>query len=186
MSITVQIEDPTLARICTLEAKRCGFCEGREPSLIITDLDHLPPPLADDGTLVIGISARPERLSSSQRAGVFAVLSLPFSVREFEEILCRFRKNDTTCTVFTENGQLWINGRRVPLSGKELSLFELLYHNRDRVVSDAEMRSVLGDEAAKTNTVAVYLYRLRRKLSPVGIKLRTVRKTGCQWAAETR
>ena len=185
MSITVQIEDPTLARICTLEAKRCGFCEGREPSLIITDLDHLPPPLAD-GTLVIGISARPERLSSSQRAGVFAVLSLPFSVREFEEILCRFRKNDTTCVVFAENGRLWVNGKQLSLSKKEQSLFELLYRNRDRVVSDAEMRSVLGDEAAKTNTVAVYLYRLRRKLSPVGIKLRTVRKTGCQWAAETR
>ena len=186
MSITIQLEDPTLARICMLEAKRCGFCEGREPSLIVIDPTRTPLPPHEADALVIGISAHPEALTDLQRAGVFAVLSLPFSVREFEEILCRFRKNDTTCTVFTENGQLWINGRRVPLSGKELSLFELLYHNRDRVVSDAEMRSVLGDEAAKTNTVAVYLYRLRRKLSPVGIKLRTVRKTGCQWAAETR
>ena len=186
MSITIQIEDPILARICALEARRCGFHQDKKPDLVLTDLDHFSPPSTERGALTIGLSAHPDQLSALQKGSVSAILSLPFSVREFEEILYRFRQNEIPTTVFAQDGRLWINGKRISLSQKELALFELLYRNKERVVSEAEMQAILDDPTAKNNTVAVYLYRLRRKLSPVGIRLRTVRKVGCQWVEETR
>ena len=186
MSITVQIADPALARMCMLEAKRHGFCEGRDPALILVDLDHFDPPTNESEALIIGLSADPSTLPITRSSGVYDVLSLPFSVREFEEILYRYQKNKKKCVITQENDRWLINGRALPLSQGEARLFALLYRNRDRLVSDTELQMALGDSATRTNTVAVYLYRLRRKLKNTGVQIRTVRQKGCQWIEETR
>ncbi|MBE6703119.1 MAG: helix-turn-helix domain-containing protein [Ruminococcaceae bacterium] len=184
MSIVIQVKEPTLARMLMLEAKRCGFYEGRGPSLILIDLDHFPTPVAAENTLIIGISAKTETLSKAQKNSVFALLPLPFSVREFEEIVYQYRQNAKKRNISREGNLLLINGKTVRLSKTEARLFDLLYRHRDRVVTEAEMKAALGDSAAHTNTVAVYLYRLRRKLFGSGAQIRTLRGSGCQWIEE--
>lgn len=186
MSIVIKSKDVLLDRMLLLEAKRCGFCEECAPPLYVVTPEALPLTEADRGALVLAITADPEGLNAAQKNAVYATLSLPFSVKEFEQTVHRFRQYGPANAVHREGEQLRIDGQRVALSRTELRLFDLLYTNRHRVVSEAEMQAVLGENAAKTNTVAVYLYRLRRKLSVWGIALRTVRGEGCQWLDEGR
>ena len=80
------------------------------------------------------------------------------------------------------NGRVLLRGEEVPLSDTERRLFDLLYDNRSRMVSDAELNAVLGDSASHTNTLSVYLYRLRRQLCADGVvRIRRSRGKGCQW-----
>lgn len=186
MSIVIKTKDALLDQLILLEAKRCGFCEERGPSLCVVDPESFPMPTAEQGTLSLAVTASPAALSEAQKNAVFAVLPLPFSVREFERAVCRFRECGPARAVYREGKRLLVDGIKVALSDAELRLFDLLYTNRDRVVSEAEMQAVLGENASKTNTVAVYLYRLRRKLRESGIALCTVRGQGCQLFQEGR
>lgn len=183
MSITICTHDTDLARLLYLEARRQGFSANGEPSILFLDLDHFSTP-ADPpaGAVVIGLSKYPDSLSPARQKGVYALLSLPLSVTEMAEILYRFRGYVTFDRVERTDRTLRLNGKPIPLSATEWRLFDLLYEQRDRVVSDAELNAVLGDGAQHTNTLAVYLYRLRRKLSADGVtRLRRVRGKGYQW-----
>ncbi len=78
-------------------------------------------------------------------------------------------------------------GRRVfydrkplELSPRELAVLELLLMREGRVVSKEQMVNHLygwGDEVG-ANAIEVYVYRLRKKLEPFGIEIRTVRGMG--------
>ena len=62
----------------------------------------------------------------------------------------------------------------------------LLYENRSRTVQTREIEAILGEQAEKSNAVAVYLYRLRRKLEQDGVtRIRTVRGVGYRWIGES-
>ena len=181
MSIQIQAEDPVLARMLLLEAKRHGFPESEGTDILFIDLDHFPPRPLKDG-ITVGISTDPDALPSELRTGRIPVLSLPFSVLEFEKILYRARDLRPKPLVERWNGKVLLGGVEVPLSTTERRLFDLLYDSRPRTVSDAELNAVLGDSAAHTNTLSVYLYRLRRKLCADGVvRIRRWRGKGCQW-----
>ena len=68
----------------------------------------------------------------------------------------------------------------VDLSARELALTELLLARQGRVVSKEQMIDQLfgfGDEVG-SNAIEVYVHRVRRKLEPYGVEIRTVRGMG--------
>jgi two-component system OmpR family response regulator len=68
----------------------------------------------------------------------------------------------------------------VDLSARELALTELLLARQGRVVSKEQIIDQLfgfGDEVG-SNAIEVYVHRVRRKLEPFGVEIRTVRGMG--------
>ena len=183
MSIFLQINDPVLSRMLLLESKRHGFREQEPPHILFAQTDTSTLPAMPPQTLCIGVCTHQGTLSAEARQRFSHLLFLPFSVREFENILYRSQDMPQTPRVERQGERLLLGGREIPLSRTERALFDLLYDNRHRTVSEAELNAVLGASAAKSNTLAVYLYRLRRKLCADGIsRIRTVRGQGCRWA----
>ena len=126
-----------------------------------------------------------EQQINATRATLAALLSLPFSARAFDATLQRLFPRHADCFLICDPQELLLDGMKIRLSKTEAALFALLYENRDRVVSDAEIATVLGDSATKANTPAVYLYRLRQKLCADGKeRIHTVRGKGARWVGE--
>jgi two-component system OmpR family response regulator len=74
----------------------------------------------------------------------------------------------------------FLNGEPLELSGREWAVLEVLLARVERVVSkDAIIQAVAswGDELS-LNAIEVYVSRLRAKLEPAGISIRTVRGFG--------
>ena len=74
----------------------------------------------------------------------------------------------------------FLNGKPLELSGREWAVLEVLLARVERVVSkDAIIQAVAnwGDELS-LNAIEVYVSRLRAKLEPAGISIRTVRGFG--------
>jgi len=70
--------------------------------------------------------------------------------------------------------------QRVELSGREFGVLELLARRAGRVVSKEQMlESLTGwDEDVGPNAIEVYIHRLRRKLEPCRLNIRTIRGLG--------
>lgn len=116
-------------------------------------------------------------------------LAKPFDLPELEarvRALLRRGSNSTPCL---EHGLLRFDtvGRRVyydkrplDLSPRELAMLELLLMRAGRVVSKEQLVNHLygwGDEVGD-NAIEVNVYRLRKKLEPLGCEIRTVRGMG--------
>ena len=80
----------------------------------------------------------------------------------------------------TAGRRLYCEGRPVDLSARELSVIELLLLREGRVVTKQQIADHLygWDETASSNSVEVFVYRLRRKLEGCGVDIRTVRGMG--------
>jgi two-component system OmpR family response regulator len=66
------------------------------------------------------------------------------------------------------------------MSARELALTELLLARQGRVVSKEQIIDHLfgfGDDVG-SNAIEVYVHRVRRKLEPFGVEIRTVRGMG--------
>ena len=66
------------------------------------------------------------------------------------------------------------------LSARELTVLEILMSNIDRVVTKEQIVGELGSENAEVglNAIEVYVHRLRKKLDPSGVVIRTIRGLG--------
>jgi two-component system, OmpR family, response regulator len=116
-------------------------------------------------------------------------LSKPFDLPVLEARVRALLRRGSNATPFLEHGLLQFDtvGRRVfhdrkplELSPRELAVLELLLMRAGRVVSKEQMVNHLygwGDEVG-ANAIEVYVYRLRRKLEPLGCEIRTVRGMG--------
>lgn len=183
MSIRVISKSKTLAAMLTLEARRQGFAEAGEPSILFVDLDTAQRPARPDGTPTVLLTCDPTQAEAMRDDTVLGVLSLPFSVREFGDILHRSGGKFQNTSLRLAGNTLWLEGERISLSATEAALLALLYKHRDRTVTEAELKTVLGEGAERANTLAVYMYRLRRKLCADGMqRIRTVRGEGYRWA----
>ena len=73
-----------------------------------------------------------------------------------------------------------VDGEPVDLPRRELNLLEVLLVHRGRVVAKQALHDKLFgfDDEAGVNAVEIYVHRLRKKLEPVGVRIRTVRGLG--------
>jgi DNA-binding response OmpR family regulator len=76
-----------------------------------------------------------------------------------------------------------IAGRHIDLTAREWALLELFLSHPGQALSKLTIATTLGDPdtAIAPNTVEVYVSRLRGKLEPAGIAIRTVRGFGYLW-----
>jgi two-component system OmpR family response regulator len=76
--------------------------------------------------------------------------------------------------------RLFHGERPVDVSARELAVIELLLSRQGRVVSKEQMIDCLfgWGEDIGSNAIEVYVHRVRRKLEPFGIEIRTVRGMG--------
>jgi two-component system OmpR family response regulator len=74
----------------------------------------------------------------------------------------------------------FLNDEPIELAAREWAVLEVLMARVERVVSkDAIIQAVAGwDEELSPNAIEVYISRLRAKLEPAGIRIRTVRGFG--------
>jgi DNA-binding response OmpR family regulator len=73
-----------------------------------------------------------------------------------------------------------VDGEPLDLPRRELNLLEVLLVHRGQVVAKQALHDKLFgfDDEAGVNAVEIYVHRLRRKLEPVGVRIRTVRGLG--------
>ena len=127
-------------------------------------------------------------------AGADDYVAKPFRV---EEILARLRAlirrasgqitSDIRCggiSLDARSAKVTVNGTPVKLTSHEFRVLSYLMHHRDRVVSQAELNEHIYAENADrdSNTVEVFIGRLRRKLGPAAIE--TMRGLGYRMRGE--
>lgn len=73
-----------------------------------------------------------------------------------------------------------LNGTPLELSARELGVLEVLMHRSGRVVNKEQLAEQLygWEEEVGANAIEVYVHRLRRKLEPAGVTIRTIRGLG--------
>jgi two-component system OmpR family response regulator len=122
-------------------------------------------------------------------------LTKPFAVAEFEarvRALLRRTSGPTGplvlrgLSVDTETKRVKVNDIPVDLTVREWALLELFLARPGRVLSKEQIAQQLVnfDDALSLNTVEVYVSRLRAKIEPGGVKIRTVRGFGYLWEAD--
>ncbi|WP_374348897.1 response regulator transcription factor [Chitinimonas sp.] len=72
----------------------------------------------------------------------------------------------------------WAGEVPLDLSARELAVLDILMSQRERVVTKEQIASELGGEELGTNAIEVYVHRLRKKIEPSGVGVRTVRGLG--------
>lgn len=120
-------------------------------------------------------------------------LSKPFDRSEFEaRVRALLRRGHGAAAEFGalkwswESHQGWIGEQALTLTKNETVVLEALLHAPGRIISKAALaqRAAADDEPTSDNSVEVYVYRLRRKLEPAGLKIRTVRGLGYSLQAD--
>jgi len=73
-----------------------------------------------------------------------------------------------------------LNGAPLELSARELGVLEVLMLRSGRVVNKEQLAEQLygWDEEVGVNAIEVYVHRLRKKLEPAGVTIRTIRGLG--------
>lgn len=152
--------------------KRLRMRKNQVPVLILTARDDL--------------SSRVEGLDY----GADDYLTKPFDLPELEaRIRALIRRKNGAADTLIELGSLrydtigkhvTVNGQALDLSARDLSFLEILLLRAGRVVSKDHLAERLygwGDEVGD-NAIEVGIHRLRKKLEPLGINIRTVRGLG--------
>lgn len=114
----------------------------------------------------------------------------PFDLPELEaRVRALLRRQQTSIAGRVRIGDLVIDttghsayhqDQRIELSSREFGVLEALARRAGRVVSkDQLLESLTGwDEDVGTNAIEVYVHRLRKKLEPAGVRIRTLRGLG--------
>jgi two-component system OmpR family response regulator len=114
----------------------------------------------------------------------------PFDLPELEaRVRALIRRGQSGGGSLVTHGALTLDtvGRRVTLAGepldlsaRELGVLEVLMLRSGRVVNKDQLAEQLygWDEEVGANAIEVYVHRLRRKLEPAGVTIRTIRGLG--------
>ena len=117
-------------------------------------------------------------------------MTKPFDLPEFEaRVRALIRRGQHQATNMITHGRLSLDlaarrvfhdGQPIDFSARELTVIELLLSRQGRVVTKEQMADRMfgwGDEIG-SNAIEVCVHRVRRKLEPFGIEIRTVRGMG--------
>jgi two-component system, OmpR family, response regulator len=116
-------------------------------------------------------------------------LTKPFDLPELEARLRALYRRRHGAAPEIQHGPLsfdntarraYINGEPIELSAREIGVLEMLLMRIGHVISKDQINNHLCDweQDLGPNAIEVYVHRLRRKLEPTGIIIRTVRGLG--------
>ena len=90
------------------------------------------------------------------------------------------RREHGPLTLDEEAHRAWLDGQPLDLPRREWAILQFLLDNPDRVLSKERIVAAIcsWDSDMSENAVEVYVSRLRTKLEPAGIRIRTVRGLG--------
>jgi two-component system OmpR family response regulator len=119
-------------------------------------------------------------------------LTKPFSVTEFEaRVRALLRRNQPLEATLSIAGlsidasakRVRIHGKAVDLTPREYALLELFVTRPGRVLSKEQIAESLFnvDAELSPNAIEVHVSRLRSKIEPAGVRIRTVRGFGYLW-----
>ena len=119
-------------------------------------------------------------------------LTKPFSVSEFEaRVRALLRRGQAPpagwsiagLTVDAAGKRITVHDKPVDLTPREWSLLELFLTRPRRVLSKEQIAESLFslDEQLSPNAIEVHVSRLRTKIEPAGVRIRTVRGFGYVW-----
>jgi two-component system OmpR family response regulator len=140
--------------------------------------------------LVLTVRDSVEDLVTGLDLGADDYLTKPFQLAELEaRVRALIRRAHGSTGAQLEHGalrldvagrRLFCNGQPVELSPREFAVLELLLLREGRVVTKQQIAEHLygWEEMSRSNAVDVFIYRLRRKLEPSGVDVRTVRGMG--------
>jgi two-component system, OmpR family, response regulator len=122
-------------------------------------------------------------------------LTKPFSVAEFEaRVRALLRRSLVPAGAVSVRGlsvdagakSVKVNGTPVELTVREWALLELFLARPGRVLSKEQISQQLVscDDALSLNAIEVYVSRLRAKIEPANVRIRTVRGFGYLWEGE--
>lgn len=121
-------------------------------------------------------------------------LTKPFSVAEFEARVRALLRRMTGATQWSVGAlsvdaaakRVRVQGKPVDLTPREWALLELLLTRPGRVLSKEQIAESLFavDEQVTLNAIEVHVSRLRAKIEPAGVHIRTVRGFGYLWEGE--
>jgi two-component system OmpR family response regulator len=140
--------------------------------------------------LVLTVRDAVEDLVTGLDLGADDYLTKPFQLAELEaRVRALIRRAHGSAGAQIHHGalrldvtgrRLFCNGQPVELSAREFAVLELLLLREGRVVTKQQIAEHLygWEETSSSNVVDVFIYRLRRKLEPSGVDIRTVRGMG--------
>jgi two-component system OmpR family response regulator len=140
--------------------------------------------------IILTVRDAQEDLVKGLDLGADDYLTKPFNLPELEaRVRAVIRRSHASASSDLVHGPLRLDmaGRRlysadkpVELSARELAVIELLLLKEGRVVTKQQITEHLygWEEGSTSNAVEVFIYRLRRKLEPSGVDIRTVRGMG--------
>lgn len=140
-------------------------------------------------TSVLILSAR-DRTEDRVRGldtGADDYMCKPFDLAEFEARVRAFARRGHVGSIRLaalewswEHRAGQIGGEELELLKNEVTILEALLQNPGKIVPKDVLGRRIGDEesSAGDNTVEVYIHRLRRKLAPAGVEIRTIRGLG--------
>lgn len=115
----------------------------------------------------------------------------PFGVKEFEaRVRALLRRGHASAAEIDRGGLCFdmnarvatLNGRPLPLSARECAVLELLMRDFGKVVRKEKLLAHIYsyDDTAGENAIEVFVHRLRKKLNPAPVTVRTFHGVGYQ------